>query len=473
MLMAFKAPDKKAAPEQKANSLQVLSPTNATQLKAVFFSGDPWLIQCGSKADLAAAAAGDVGLGAHDVLEIAMPALAKLPAEVGLLDCEKKLPSGKSTLDRFKLDGGISPMLIFTANGLAPVQIVPSMLAKYGGSSNLFPTSRQQAAALVALVKARATPQAFTFTKSEQMHAHCLKRKHCVLWLTEGEPQGEAARMLGTLLREYRTVAFGTVNTARYLFSLAKALPAPPTKRTPQVLAVRSTAAEGDAKKVTLAAKAYRGEPTLEGFRGFVSGLAFDETFELTPLTKPPALAWRKQAKEAAKDGKEEGEAGGKRSAKEGSSSSRSSGSSTSSSSKRQSRKGDRKGDDKGDQGGMGAGSGGSGAERKMSYKERKAAEEAARKAKAAAAKGGGTVDEVERRRRMALEEEELLRSMFDSEEAAGEEEADEAEETVDFDDEEGAHDDAQEDEGADMDEENEDEAMMEVEDVGSDKQEL
>jgi|EP00900_Chrysochromulina_parva_P011773 hypothetical protein len=462
VLMAFKAPDKKAAPEQKANGMQVLSPTNATQLKAVFFSGDPWLIQCGSKADLAAAAAGDVGLGAHDVLEIAMPALAKLPAELGLLDCEKKLPSGKSTLDRFKLDGGVSPMLIFAANGLAPVQIVPSMLAKYGGSSNLFPTPRQQAAALVALVKSRATPQAFTFTKSEQMHAHCLKRKHCVLWLTEGEPQGEAARTLGTLLREYRTVAFGTVNTARYQFSLAKALPAPPTKRTPQVLAVRSTAAEGDAKKVTLAAKAYRGEPTLEGLRGFVSGLT-DESLELTPLTKPPALAWRKQAKEAAKDGKEEGGVGGKRGAKEGSSSS-SSGSSTSStsSSKRQSRKGGKSG--------TGAGSG---AERKMSYEERKAAEAAARKAKAAAAKGGGPVDEVERRRRMALEEEELLRSMFDSEEAAGEEEADEAEETVNFDDEEGAHDDAQEDEGADMDEENEDEATMEVEDDGSDKQEL
>ena len=462
MLMALKAQDKKAAPEQKATGMQVLSPTNATQLKAVFFSGDPWLIQCGSKADLAAAAAGDVGLGAHDVLEIAMPALAKLPAELGLLDCEKKLPSGKSTLDRFKLDGGVSPMLIFAANGLAPVQIVPSMLAKYGGSSNLFPTPRQQAAALVALVKSRATPQAFTFTKSEQMHAHCLKRKHCVLWLTEGEPQGEAARTLGTLLREYRTVAFGTVNTARYQFSLAKALPAPPTKRTPQVLAVRSTAAEGDAKKVTLAAKAYRGEPTLEGLRGFVSGLT-DESLELTNLTKPPALAWRKQAKEAAKDGKEEGGVGGKRGAKEGgsSSSSGSSGSSTSSS-KRQSRKGGKSG--------TGAGSG---AERKMSYEERKAAEAAARKAKAAAAKGGGPVDEVERRRRMALEEEELLRSMFDSEEAAGEEEADEAEETVNFDDEEGAHDDAQEDEGADMDEENEDEATMEVEDDGSDKQEL
>jgi hypothetical protein len=408
MLMALKAQDKKAAPEQKATGMQVLSPTNTTQFKAVFYSGDPWLIQCGSKADLAAAAAGDVGLGAHNVLEIAMLALAKLPVSLGLLDCEKKLPSGKSTLDRFKLDGGVSPMFIFAANGLDPVQIVPWMLAKYGGSRNLLPTPRQQAAALVDLVKSRATPQAFTLTESDDMHAHCLKRKHCVLWLTEGEPQGEAARTLGTLLREYRTVAFGTVNTARYQFSLAKALSAPPTKWTPQVLAVRSTAAEGDAKKVTLAAKAYRGEPTLEGLRGFVSGLA-DESLELTPLTKPPALAWRKQAKEAAKDGKEEGGVGSKRSAKKGSSSS-SSGSSTSSS-KRQSGKGSK-----------GIGSGGQGRrESIMSYEELKAAEEA----KAAAAKGGGTVDEVKRRRRMALKEEEdqelLRRRMALEEESEGE----------------------------------------------------
>ena len=54
-------------------SVELLSVTNATQLKAVFFSGEPWLVQCGSKADLAAAAAdGGAGLGVHEVLEVAL-----------------------------------------------------------------------------------------------------------------------------------------------------------------------------------------------------------------------------------------------------------------------------------------------------------------------------------------------------------------------------------------------------------------
>ena len=103
----FKTPPKGAP--AAAGGLQVLSPTNATQLKAVFFSGDPWIVQCASKADLATAAAGDTGLAAHDVLETALNALRKVPAAVGLLDCAMKLPSGKSTLDRFKLDSTVAP----------------------------------------------------------------------------------------------------------------------------------------------------------------------------------------------------------------------------------------------------------------------------------------------------------------------------------------------------------------------------
>ena len=231
-LTAFKAPPKAAAGK---SDVQVLSPTNATQLKAVFFSGNAWLVQCASEADLAAAAAGDAGLGIHGVVETALGALKRVPAEVGLLDCAQKLPSGKSTLDRFNLDRSVSPTLIFAANGHAPVQIVPSMLSKHVQSAHLFPTPRQQSAGLLALVKARATPKAYAFTKSEQLHSHCLKRKHCVLWLTEGEPSGDAARTLQKLLLEFRAVAFGTINTARYQFSLAKALPAAPTKRVPQV----------------------------------------------------------------------------------------------------------------------------------------------------------------------------------------------------------------------------------------------
>ena len=402
---AFKTPPKRS----QSSALELLSPTNATQLKAVFFSGDPWLVQCASKTDLAAAAA-DAGLGAHDVVELALPALGRVPTRVGLLDCAIKLPSGKSTLDRFKLDTAVTPTLLFVANGHTPVQVVPSMLAKHGASSTLFPNPRQQASALVALVKARATPRAYAFTKTEQLHAHCLKRRRCVLWLTAGEPSGEAARTLQRLLGEYRALAFGTINTARYDFSLAKHLPAPPTKRSPQVLLLRSTAVDGEPKKMTLGAKAHRGEATLAELRPVLTALTGD-SLELTPLKKAPAMRWRKQG--GGGSGKSGGSGSGSGGGGSGSRRERRGG--AASGSAKQAAAGRRTGGEARSRQKKGAGGGGGGG--------------------GAAAAGGG-VDEVERRRRMAAEEEEYMRSMFSADDDDGHAyDEGEAEETLDFDD--------------------------------------
>ena len=71
-----------------------LSPSDSAKLKSVFYSGEPWLVQCGSKADLASSSV-DAGLSVHEVVELALP---KLPSEakVGVLDCARKLPSGKT-----------------------------------------------------------------------------------------------------------------------------------------------------------------------------------------------------------------------------------------------------------------------------------------------------------------------------------------------------------------------------------------
>ena len=87
-------------------------------------------------------------------------------------------------------------------------------------------------------------------TKSEHLHTHCLKRKYCALALFPREPGGEAAKALHALMRQYRHVAFATVNTARYDLSLAKHLPAPADPKQPQLVAFRSSevtaAADGD-----------------------------------------------------------------------------------------------------------------------------------------------------------------------------------------------------------------------------------
>ena len=90
-------------------TVEKLDATKADDLKAVFFSGEPWLVQCGSKADLASSSV-DAGLSVHEVVELALP---KLPSEakVGVLDCARKLPSGKTALERFAAFLSAAPQL--------------------------------------------------------------------------------------------------------------------------------------------------------------------------------------------------------------------------------------------------------------------------------------------------------------------------------------------------------------------------
>lgn len=195
-----------ASAEQK--HAELLSATDAAQLKAVFFSGEPWLVQCGTKADISSAIVDD-GFGTHTVVEKAVPGLPK-ELKVGLLDCYRKLPSGKTTVERFKLDSTVSPLLVLAANGKT-TQITPSSLTKHGGlGSTLFPTTRNYASALASYVKAKSEPKAYTATSNEHISSLCLKRKHCAILLLDKEPRGETARVVHKLLYDFRTVSFVT-----------------------------------------------------------------------------------------------------------------------------------------------------------------------------------------------------------------------------------------------------------------------
>jgi hypothetical protein len=443
-LLSFSAPKRR---------VEVLSPTNASALKAAFFSGAPWLVQCGSVADMAAAA-GDGALGVHEVIELALP---KLPpaAQVGLLDCAKKLPSGKNTISRFKLDTGVTPMLIFSANGEPPVQLTPSMLTKHGLGGALFASPRQQAAALAHLVRDKSEKTATQLTKSEHLHARCLKRKHCALVLFPKEPSGEAERTLKKLMGEFRSVTFGTINTARYEFSLAKHLPAPANPKQPQMVAFRSATVDAappankkgkadkkPSKALSVGAKAHRGEFSIEALRTFLTALE-RETLDFTPLKKAPSLRWRKQASKST-------------------SSSSSSSSSTSG----------------------GGRSGSSGSERRGAKKDQAASARAGRQQQQRGGKGdrgggggGGASDEVLRRQKMAEEEEEYMRSMFgdadaeggDGEDEGGDGDDADGEEELDFDDE----DDEQEEAGAESDDAEQEEEEEDPEAAGGGKEEL
>ena len=56
------------AASAQQRQVELLRAADAAQLKAVFFSGEPWLVQCGTKAEISAAIVDD-GFGAHAVVE--------------------------------------------------------------------------------------------------------------------------------------------------------------------------------------------------------------------------------------------------------------------------------------------------------------------------------------------------------------------------------------------------------------------
>lgn len=444
LVLAFKAPNNE---KPTGKGVQLIDTKNASALKDVFFYGYPWLVQCGSATDIAAAAS-DTSLALHEVVEAAVPKLGT-NARVGILDCSQKLPnSGKTTFERFRLDIKVVPTLVFAANGLPPFQLLPETLGKHGGLSNeLFPSTRRYAHALAAMVKASSEKKALALTKSDHMHKHCLKRKHCAVVVLPHDiaSSGDTARTLQKVMNEFRTVSFVTINAARYDFSLSKFLPKPENPKQPQLVAFKSATVDAPAerqgkeekgkkksappkKALSVGAKAHRGDFTAAELKPFLASLVAD-SLEMTPLKKAPTIKWRKQDKGGGGSGK---------------------GSAASSKQQQQQQRESRRngGGSKSDRGSSAAGGG----------SRRSGGGAAAARDSKGSAKGGGAgkhpagdggpSDEVRRRQQMAEEEEEYLRSMFGDgdDDGAGADDANEqdedgadVDEALDFDDDEDA----------------------------------
>ena len=84
-----------------------LSPIDAAVLKEVFYSGEPWLVECTKEKK------------ASPVFYAAEGALSDL--KLGTLDCAAVLPSGKTTYERFKLrEPSYGPKILAMANGAVP-----------------------------------------------------------------------------------------------------------------------------------------------------------------------------------------------------------------------------------------------------------------------------------------------------------------------------------------------------------------
>ena len=90
-----------------ASKVVALSPEDTAALKDVFYSGEPWLIECTKERK------------ASPVFYAAEGALSGF--KFGALDCAKVLPSGKTTYERFRLrEPSYGPKVLAMANGALP-----------------------------------------------------------------------------------------------------------------------------------------------------------------------------------------------------------------------------------------------------------------------------------------------------------------------------------------------------------------
>lgn len=200
-----------------------ISIDDTVALKSVFYSGQPWLVQCSK------------GRAATQVLSDAEGSLKA--ARLGVLDCDAVLPSGKTTYQRFKLSPPTScPVYLAIANMEKP-QIVPCNELRSGSH-------------LAAWAAKTTKPKVFAPTTTAAFDSQCLKKAWCVLVLSAGSRLNDAERAAVAALAEAeRRVRVVKVDTSNYnlLLDLPSGVPEPRAGHATVVLVKQLEGAEESA----------------------------------------------------------------------------------------------------------------------------------------------------------------------------------------------------------------------------------
>ena len=176
------------------DTVEALDITDTARLKHVFFSGEPWLLQCYSGLPYA---------GQH------LPAPFRLnPTFVesvksmsslvkgGTLDCEAKLPNNpnKTLVSKFGLVRRTQPLLLYAGGGDRPKQVPAASASSVYG--------------VTAWVKPKAEPKVRVARSQKAVLAYCAGRRACLLTKLPAD-----SVVLEQLARKYRTVEVVTIGT--------------------------------------------------------------------------------------------------------------------------------------------------------------------------------------------------------------------------------------------------------------------
>jgi len=163
------------------NPLTYIDASNEAQLRSVFFSGEVWAVACADKAG-----------GPPDSWESVAARLKESTdtLKFGVLDCTAKLPSGRTILQRWKLNGRDVPT-IFVANGVQVSQVSAS-------------AARSSEYDLVREIRLAAIRRPVTLVSTLSFQEKCLAKPRCLLVLQGGvELEPSFAKTLDALMGVY------------------------------------------------------------------------------------------------------------------------------------------------------------------------------------------------------------------------------------------------------------------------------
>ena len=167
------------------DTVSLIDASDAEGLKKVLFGGDPWLLQCYSGLPFA----GQHLPRPYRVHPAFKDALGSMGGGVrgGIIDCEARLPSNKSVVQKLGLVRRTQPLLVLANGGAAPKQLPSSAAAS--------------AQAISAWVAPKAEPRVLSIGTQKTFAATCGGKRPCLLAHLDAD-----SGVLEALSRRFRTL---------------------------------------------------------------------------------------------------------------------------------------------------------------------------------------------------------------------------------------------------------------------------
>ena len=212
-----------SAAVRRLSGVKTVKTDDKARVEALFLGGDPYFVQC-------APPTGQL----HRTFMDSAPDLSGVGVTPAVIDCNGKLPSGKTVRERFFKDKTLEePVFFVVANRLPPrpfsikSHVTPEMLVSFASNVTAVKVSR--------------------ITDADEFRENCLRRKQCALVIFDGNyTEGEAAAVK-TVAMQHRGVAVAELDTRKLRLSIEDALP--PNKGEPRLVYLSLDSSGKDDKK--------------------------------------------------------------------------------------------------------------------------------------------------------------------------------------------------------------------------------